>query len=292
MQEKNLILKPKPFCMDKLLKPSRILFAASIAMLGVLNFISANYIVGRPPAITWPSWAAQLPGKFAWAYISGAFFIFASLLIIFKIKVYWSALSISTVILVYSFLLRHVPAMSDITNEYKSLALAGGAFIIASSVMDDKASHKFSNLFFTGILFVSWFLIFCGIEHFKFDEFVSTLVPSYFSHPYFWTYFAAVVLIAGGIGMLYKPTRKLAALLCGIMVLLWCCLLHIPRALTIPARVNYPYGEWMGVAETICLSGAFFTIAALTSKEKEIRQTQKEEIKKDIPLQESIVNQA
>jgi hypothetical protein len=47
----------------------------------------------------------------------------------------------------------------------------------------------------------------------------------------FWTYFAAVALIAGGIGLNVPPTARLAATLSGIMLFSWVFLVHIPLAI-------------------------------------------------------------
>ena len=47
----------------------------------------------------------------------------------------------------------------------------------------------------------------------------------------FWTYFAAIALIAGGIGVLVPRTARLAATLSGIMLFSWVFLVHIPLAI-------------------------------------------------------------
>ncbi|HMG66532.1 MAG TPA: hypothetical protein VK588_02565, partial [Chitinophagaceae bacterium] len=78
----------------------------------------------------------------------------------------------------------------------------------------------------------------------------------------FWTYFAAVALLAGGTGIIFRQTRQWAATLSGIMILLWFFLLHIPRALAAP----HDYGEWMGVCESFTFVGILFVLAGLSSK--------------------------
>jgi hypothetical protein len=47
----------------------------------------------------------------------------------------------------------------------------------------------------------------------------------------FWTYFAAIALIAGGIGVVVPQTARLAATLSGIMLFSWVFLVHIPLAI-------------------------------------------------------------
>ena len=89
-----------------------------------------------------------------------------------------------------------------------------------------------------------------------------SLIPDYIPAHVFWTDFAGVALLAGGIGLIFKQTRKWAAALSGLMILLWFILLHIPRALATPIV----YEEWMGVCESFTFSGILFVLAGLSSK--------------------------
>ena len=60
-----------------------------------------------------------------------------------------------------------------------------------------------------------------GIQHFIYTDFVATLIPAWIPGHLFWTYFAGVVLIAGGAGLIFSQTARLAAALTGVMLLLW-----------------------------------------------------------------------
>jgi uncharacterized membrane protein YphA (DoxX/SURF4 family) len=257
--------------MSKLIQPGRIIFAIGIIALSVVQFIKGEYIIGRPPALSWPAWAVTMPGKLIWAYLSASLLIIAGLAIIFNKKARLGAIIIGVVILVYSFLMRHLPAMSDWGNAYKSLALGGGAFIVAASFFkkEDTNSHNSftnNNLILTGCIFLSLFLIICGILHFKFDDFVKDFIPAYIPLHAFWTYFCGIALLAGSIGLIFRSTRKWAALLSGIMILLWFVLLHIPRASYTPKD----YTEWMGVCESFTFSGIFFVLAGISSKKNSV----------------------
>lgn len=268
--DKRPLTLVKPKLVHKLIQPGRIIFAIGIIALGVLQFFAKDFIVGRPPS---PGWAADIPGKLAWAYISGCLLIIAGLAIIFKIKAGLATIIVGVMILVCSFLLRHIYEMTDWVNAYKSLALSGGAFIVATTFIkkeDADPGNFFTNnsLILIGCIFLAHFLIICGIAHFKFDDFVKDLVPVYFQARYFWTYFAGIALLAGGIGLIFKQTRKWTALLSGLMILLWFFLVHIPRAVGTPDAVTPHYGEWMGVCESFIFSGIFFVLAGLSSKER------------------------
>ena len=114
--------------MTKLLSPGRIIFAIGITGLAILCFISKDFIVGRPPA--WPARLGLNPGL---GYISGAILITLAIAIIFSKNGGIAALLIAALILLLS-VLRHLPVfMNDWLNAYKSMALFGGALIIAGS---------------------------------------------------------------------------------------------------------------------------------------------------------------
>src|SRR5450432_2123701 len=115
--------------MEKLIKPGRIIFGIGIIALGVLCLILKDFIVGRPPESTW---FAKIPGKLAWAYISGTLLIIAGLAVIFNIKARLASLVVGVMILVCSFLLRYLYEMTNWVGAYKALALSGGAFIVAA----------------------------------------------------------------------------------------------------------------------------------------------------------------
>ena len=101
------------------------------------------------------------------------------------------------------------------------------------------------------------FLTTCGIQHFVYADFVTTLVPGWMPAPRFWTYFAGVALVAGGIGILVPRTSRLAASLSALMVFLWVVLLHVPRAF---AEANHA-NEAAGVCEALAISGVALLVA-------------------------------
>jgi uncharacterized membrane protein len=61
---------------------------------------------------------------------------------------------------------------------------------------------------------------------------------------------SGVLLLAGGIGMLVKPTARTSALVMTIYMLSWVLLLQAPRAVQAPLNV----GSWMGFAENSWLT--------------------------------------
>ena len=82
------------------------------------------------------------------------------------------------------------------------------------------------------------------------------LVPAWIPGHMFWTYFAGVALIAGGVGLLLPQTARLAAALSGVMIFLWVVLLHVPRAMA--ATDAQSRNEWTAVFEALAISGIGF----------------------------------
>jgi uncharacterized membrane protein len=247
-------------------KTGRYMFALAMIAFGIENFIFGDFVVGRAPA-----WPAGIPGKLAWAYVSGAVFIVAGLMVIIKRKGRWASIILGLVIMVWA-LLRHVPLLitdlqwgAELTNAGKALTLFGGAFAVAASLLeeDDRLAGRFykwvnanNKFILLGRFCLGIFMVISGIEHFIFDQFVQSLVPGWIPGKLFWTYFAGIALIAGGIGLFIKNVAPLSALMTGVMIFLWFILLHIPRAMVAGNDGN----EWIAVVESFAFSGIAFVL--------------------------------
>jgi uncharacterized membrane protein len=105
------------------------------------------------------------------------------------------------------------------------------------------------------------FLVLAGVQHFLFAQFVVTLVPTWIPGAMFWTYFAAVALIAGGVGIIFPPTSRLAAALVGAMIFIWLLVLHIPRGVSM-----HNQNEWTAAIEALAFSGIAFALVARQSR--------------------------
>lgn len=248
--------------MDKLAPAGRLFFATSLVAFGVQQFLFGDFVPGRAPA-----WPADVPGRLLWAYASGALLVAIGAAIALGKKAREAAFVAAGMIFVWAFL-RNVPlALADKaygvawTNLGKGLALTGGALAVAGLV---KANPTFTWI---GRLCLGAFLISSGIQHFLFVQFVKTLVPTWIPPDgVFWTYFAGVALIAGGLGLLVPWTTRLAAALSGLMIFLWVPLLHIPRALAAaPANLR---NEWIAVFEALAMSGIAFVLTRKASKHR------------------------
>lgn len=257
--------------MNRLLKPGQALYAMALVALGVTQYVVGMFVVGRSPTWNWASSSLVT----AWAYLSGAVLIGAGVAIFANRKGREAACLIGLMLLLAP-VIRFIPVIAadknfggDWTNFFKSLALAGGSFIVANSIPANPGDSRSllsglaNQLAPLGRFAIALFFLCAGIQHYLFDGFVKTLVPAWIPPgQLFWTYFAGVALFSAGVGLLLKKTVYWAALLSGIMIFTWMIILHFPRAIASPHDTN----EWLGCIETMAFSGILFVLAARSSR--------------------------
>jgi uncharacterized membrane protein len=239
----------------------RLFFGVAIVAFGVLHLIHLDFVTRVVP--WWPEW---IPFRAVWAALVGALLVAAGAAILVGARIRSVARPLGFAILL-SFLLLGLPAAAadslfggEWTRAGKALALSGGAFLVAASL--DGRPAVFLR---TGAWFFGAFLVLCGIQHFVHVRFVETLVPSWVpGTARFWTYFCGLALIAGGLGVMNRPTARLAGLLSGFMIFLWVFMVHIPRALSATdGRTN----ETTAGFEAVAMSGIAFLVAACTPRD-------------------------
>lgn len=238
--------------------------AVGLALLvfGLQHLIYGDFVTRVAPKLS----AAANPHQ-AGAYLTGALLVIGGAAILYRGTARMAGLLLGAAILA-SFLLLYLPLLTKTqflgalwTNARKALALSGAALLAAGSAPRPEGRSGLlqflEHLIPAAPYFLGAFLILTGIQHFLFAKFVATLVPTWIPGAVFWTYFAGVALIAGGLGMMIPFTRRLAAALTAIMIFLWLLLLHIPRALAAPADSN----ETTAVFEALAISAAAFLVA-------------------------------
>jgi uncharacterized membrane protein YphA (DoxX/SURF4 family) len=241
--------------MDRLIPLGRLFFATGLAAFGVLAIVTGDFVAGRAPP-----WPEALPGRLAWAYGTGVVLIGAGVAIVAGRGARVAALTAGTLIFGWA-LLRHLPVVATDTilgarwtNAGKALVFFGGAFAVAGSFPAQRASGALGRIinaraafFDLGRVTLGAFLVLCGIQHFMFADFVASLVPTWIPGAYFWTYFAGVALISGGVGLFVRRTAPWAAALSGLMVFSWVWLVHVPRISS--------HGEWIAPFEALAVAG-------------------------------------
>lgn len=247
----------------------RLLFALAVIGLGIEHFVFGEFVTGRAPA-----WPADLPGRLAWAYASGAVVAAAGAALLAGKRARSAGILLGTLILIWAFL-RHLPVVAGDaslgaawTGAGKALALFGGAFAIAGTLPVEgdgrnpleRFIYQGGKVLVLGRVCLGSFLVLAGIQHFLFIQFVASLIPRWFpGDAVFWGYFAGVALLAGGVGLFLPPTARWAALLSGLMVFSWFWIIHVPRALT-------SVSDAIAVFEALAVSGIAFAIAGAESR--------------------------
>jgi uncharacterized membrane protein len=226
--------------MDRLILAGRMLFAISMIGLGVEHFVFHEFITGRAPP-----WPEGLTGGTVWAYVGGLIVVATSAAIMLGRYGRPAALLLASLIFIWA-VLRHIPVViasdvlsPDYTAAVKALAFFGGALATAATFPTFAESsrtpiasfmNRDSAFMLAGTLCLAVFMVNNGIQHFIYTSFVASLIPAWFpGNAVFWTYFSSVCLFAGAVGMLYRRTAYLAALLTGIMVFAWVWIVHVPR---------------------------------------------------------------
>lgn len=101
------------------------------------------------------------------------------------------------------------------------------------------------------------FMMLSAILHVRQDEFVAQLMQPWMPWRMFWTYFAAVALAAGAVGLILRRTRRPAALMTSLMIFMWFWLVHLPRMLIDPLGPN----GWSELAESLAFSAMALHLA-------------------------------
>jgi uncharacterized membrane protein len=215
---------------NRLQHVTRILIALSFAAFGAHQFAYGAFVTRVIGAV--PTW---IPFQTFWADLTGIMMIAAAIALVLEKRNV--AVFLGFACLISAFLTQLPPALAQPTNAGrwvslgKGLAIAGCAFGVAGSLGTRLRALSPHSFVLYSRCALGAFMILSGILHFLFREYVVMLFPSWIPLQMFFTMFAGVLLIAGGIGIILPFTTRMASLLSGIMILAWVPLIHIPLAL-------------------------------------------------------------
>ena len=235
-----------------LLRIGRLLFALSVILSGIYQLATGRFVNLVP---------VQPPLSYPWLpYVLGALLVLIGIALLVPRTVPAAAITLAVLLLILFFGFSLRVALPQASTGYvwvdplMILALLGGVSLAAAPTQ--KATR-----------FTSWalaaFLIYCGAAHFPYANYVASLIPPWIPAHMFWTYFAAIALIAGGIGVLVPRTARLAATLSGIMLFSWVFLVHIPLAIN-----THNAGEISRGFQALSDSAVAFMLAGMRSAPK------------------------
>jgi uncharacterized membrane protein len=215
------------------LRIGRLLFALSVVASGIYQLVTARYVnlVPAHPGRLPPPWQP---------YLLGVILVLIGVALLVRRTVSAAAIALAALLLVLFFGFGLPLALAQASTGYvwvdplMTLALLGGVSLAAARP-EGSPGGAVDRVFQKATRFVPLalgaFLAYCGALHFPYAKYVASLIPPWIPAHMFWTYFAAVALIAGGIGLLVPKTARLAATLSGIMLFSWFFLVHIPLAI-------------------------------------------------------------
>lgn len=122
----------------------------------------------------------------------------------------------------------------------KELALAGGAFVVASSFENDPLGKKgfLDKLMPYGNLFFLYTITSYGISHIIYAPYLANIVPKGIANHLFWVNLTGVSMISAGITIILGIRIRVIALLLFLMIFLWIWLVHVPGTLSHPIAAN------------------------------------------------------
>ena len=231
--------------MDLLPRAGRICLGAAVAASGLMQIINVGFVRLVPKL---PEW---LPAQGFGAVATGVVLVLVGGAVLTGYKPRLAAYGLAgLLVILFGFRLPELaPNSGALVNPAKVLALLGGALLLGGG------EGIWTRV--AAMLFGLFFMI-CGWAHLQYSGFVDTMVPAWIPPSQrFWTYFSAVALLAGGLGVMLPPTRRPAGILSGVMIFLWVPLLHIPLAL----KMHNAF-ELAGVCEATALTGVAWLVAA------------------------------
>lgn len=236
--------------------------ATALAIFAAEHFTAARNLMGIVPR-----W---LPGHLFWTYLVGMALLAAAVSFIIWRQVRWSAalLALLFLIIVATIDLPNLPAGAHDRFFWilvvRETSFAGGAMVLAGSVWP-RESWVSAALMRTGRSIVAAVMVFYASQHFLFPLHVPgvplvKLTPAWVPAPVLLSWVVGTVLLLGGIGLLIRPARQIAAAGAGAMLVLLTAFFYVPILATeihsplVIEGLNY-VGDTLLFAATVLLAG-------------------------------------
>jgi uncharacterized membrane protein len=247
---------------ERILVLAPVFEAVALTIFATEHFLAAHDLV-----VIVPHW---IPGALFWTYFVGAALLAAAISFIAWRYVRWSAslLALLFLIIVATIdlpnLSKHAHERVFWTLTLREAAFAGGAMVLAGSLRSRgrSAGTAFSVV---GRLIVACTFVFYAIEHFFFPRFVpgvplEKLTPAWVPAPTLLAYIVGITLLAAGVGLMIRRTRRIAAASAGTVLLILTFAFYVPILATeidsslAVEGINY-VGDTLLFAATALLAG-------------------------------------
>jgi uncharacterized membrane protein len=247
---------------DQVLVLGPVFEAVALAIFAAEHFLAAHDL-----SVIVPRW---MPGALFWTYFVGVALLAAAISFIAWRYVRWSAslLALLFLIIVATIdlpnLSKHLHERLFWTLTARETAFACGAMVLAFSQWPRRKPAG-TTLIMLGRFVVSCTFVFYAIEHFFFPRFVpgvplEKMTPAWVPAPTLLAYVVGTTLLAAGVGLTIRWTRRAAAASAGTVLLLLTAFFYIPilateiRSPLAVEGVNY-VGDTLLFAATALLAG-------------------------------------
>ena len=238
--------------MTRLFAAARILFGFSIVVFGLEYLFFGRFAEGLPPA---PPWT---PGAPVLAYLLGVALVILGAGIALARRTDLCALGVAAIFL-FCVVILHAPHLQailqsgvDRTRAFEPLGIGAAALVLASHGV---ARRHWADLL--GRLLFAFSMLIFGEQHFQYVPFIAPLIPGWIPFHVAWVYLTGMVFLLSALFIALNFFRSVAALLLGLMFLLWFLLLHLPRCSLQPRN----YDEWTSAVIALIFAAGSFLIA-------------------------------
>lgn len=217
--------------------------AGSILVLGpvfeavaLAIFSAEHFLAARDLMSLVPRW---LPDPLFWTYFVGAAWLAAAISFITWSHVRWSATLVAALFLIIVATLdlpnlpKNVHERLFCTLTVRETAFAGGAMVLSGSLWRSSVSAAGTALIWVGRGIVATTMVFYAIEHFLFPRFVpgvplEKMIPAWWPAPVLLSYLVGIILLLAGIGLLFRPTIRMAVAGAGIVLVALTAFFYVP----------------------------------------------------------------
>jgi uncharacterized membrane protein len=202
-------------------------------------FAAEHFLAARELSAIVPRW---IPGALFWTYFVGAALLAAAISFIVWRYVRWSTFLLALLFLIIVATI-DLPNLPKHTHErlfwtltVRETAFARGAMVLAGSLWPLGRSTG-TTLILLGRFFLACTFVFYAIEHFLFPRFVpgvplEKMTPAWVPAPTLLAYIVGTTLLAAGVGLMIRRTRRTAAAIAGTVLLLLTIYFYVPILIT------------------------------------------------------------
>lgn len=258
--------------MEKLFKPGCYFFAIAIIGFAIIQFKTGNF-----PAAFLPV-PASFPARKFFVYLTGCILLISGAFIFLNKNVRIAAAITGLLFILYFIFLQLPKLVSNLydpnawTITFETLAISSSAFILAGmSPCDFPGNHKWdrviNNIAKASCYSFAIALVVFGIQHFMYEDFIMTLIPSWVPAHYFWSYVVRFGFILTAISILINRQTRLSTVLFGVMFLIWILILHGPRVIANSKKET----EWTSFFIAMAMAGIGFMLSGPSIKKQVMR---------------------